>query len=230
MKLLDYAEIENLKCFGERQRIELDHPAVLIGPNNCGKTSALQAIALWSMGLKPWRAEAENSRAEKRTGKPLNRLNLLQVPVPRTRHFWHDLKVSGKEVRITVGVDQGGDAVPVTMIFRHHPSDELVYCEPAPETLQQKSALADGAKLEVSILYPMSGIAADEAVILPTRIDYHLGRGSTAEVLRNLCLLVAQRSAGDWGQIVDLMHRLFHVELTTPVENERGAVDLAYTQ
>ena len=230
MRLLHYVEIENFKRFGETQHIELDHPAVLIGPNNCGKTSAIQAIALWSMGLKTWRTETENSKAETRTGKALNRMSILQVPVPRTRHFWHDLKVSDKKVRITVGVDQGGRPVPVTMIFRHHQSDELVYCEPAPESLEQPAALEAAAKLDVSILYPMSGIAADEAVILPTRIDYHLGRGSTAEVVRNLCLLVAKRSAGDWGKVTELMRRLFHVELSQPVENERGAVDLSYTQ
>lgn len=44
--LLHYLEIENFKRFGDKQRIELDHPAVLIGPNNCGKTSAIQALAL----------------------------------------------------------------------------------------------------------------------------------------------------------------------------------------
>ena len=32
MKLLHYLEIRNFRRFGERQRIELDHPAVLIGP------------------------------------------------------------------------------------------------------------------------------------------------------------------------------------------------------
>ena len=38
MKLFHYLEIQNFKRFGDRQRIELDHPTVLIGPNNCGKT------------------------------------------------------------------------------------------------------------------------------------------------------------------------------------------------
>ena len=52
MRLLHYLEIENFKRFGERQRIELDHPAVLIGPNNCGKTSAIQALALWSQAVR----------------------------------------------------------------------------------------------------------------------------------------------------------------------------------
>lgn len=51
MRLLHYLEIENFKRFGDKQRIELDHPAVLIGPNNCGKTSAIQALALWSQAV-----------------------------------------------------------------------------------------------------------------------------------------------------------------------------------
>ncbi len=46
MRLLHYVEIQNFKRFAERQRIELDHPAVLIGPNNCGKTTAIQALGI----------------------------------------------------------------------------------------------------------------------------------------------------------------------------------------
>jgi len=83
VKWLHYVEIENFMRYGVIQRIELDHPTVLIGPNNCGKTSALQAIALWSIGLRTWRAESENSKAEKRKGKALNRLNIHAVPTLR---------------------------------------------------------------------------------------------------------------------------------------------------
>jgi ABC-type cobalamin/Fe3+-siderophores transport system ATPase subunit len=230
MKLLHYVEIENFKRYGQTQRLELDHPAVLIGQNNCGKTSALQAMALWSIGLRTWRAESENSKAEKRKGKALNRLSILSVPVPKTRQFWHDLRTGNKDLRITVGVDVSGEAVPVTMTFRHHASDELVHCEPAEESLAKEEAFQTAAGLDVSLLYPMSGISADEAVIKPNRIDFHLGRGSTAEVVRNLCLLVHQNDPADWMKITELMRRLFHVRLTVPVENERGAVDLSYQQ
>lgn len=230
MKLLHYVEIENFKRYGNTQRIELDHPAVLIGPNNCGKTSALQAIALWSIGLRTWRQESEHSKAEKRKGKALNRLSILSVPVPKTRHFWHNLKIGNKDLRITVAVDVDGQSVPVTMIFRHHPSDELVYCEPATETAVDGEGFRRAAALEVSLLYPMSGISADEAVIQPKRIEFLLGRGSTAEVLRNICLQVFEKAPDDWREITELMRRLFHVELGEPHENEKGGVDLAYVQ
>ena len=229
MRLLHYVEIENFKRYGEIQRIELDHPAVLIGPNNCGKTSALQAIALWSIGLRTWKVESENSKAEKRLGKALNRLGIVAVPVPKTRHFWHDLK-AGNKLRITVAVDVSGQPVPVTMLFNHHPSDEIVYCQPTEETLSNEGAVEAGAKLDVSLLYPMSGTSADEAVIQPNRINYNLGLGRTAEVLRNLCLMVQQANPHDWEEVTDLMRRLFRVRLSVPVENEIGAVDLGYEQ
>ena len=54
MRHLQHLEIRNFKGFGDRIRVELDHPAVLAGPNNCGKTTALQAIALWSQAVRTW--------------------------------------------------------------------------------------------------------------------------------------------------------------------------------
>ena len=42
MRLPHYLEIQNFKRFGDKQRFELDHPAVLTGPNNCGRTTAIQ--------------------------------------------------------------------------------------------------------------------------------------------------------------------------------------------
>lgn len=45
--------------------------------------------------------------------------------------------------------------MPVTMIFRHHASDELVYCEPATETLEKEDVFHTAAALDVSLLYPI---------------------------------------------------------------------------
>ena len=88
MKHLHFLEIENFKRFGAKRRIELDHPSVLIGPNNCGKTTAIQAIALWSQAVQAWSEKKGEAPPAERKATSLNRLAIPAVPVPRTRYFW----------------------------------------------------------------------------------------------------------------------------------------------
>ena len=78
---LHYLEIRNFKGFGDKIRIELDHPAVLVGPNNCGKTTALQAIALWSQAVRTWFDRKGRAPPRERTATGLNRLAVVAVPV-----------------------------------------------------------------------------------------------------------------------------------------------------
>ena len=61
MKHLHYLEIENFKQFGDKIRIDLEHPTTLIGPNNSGKTTVLQAISLWSIAVKEWKQSKSES-------------------------------------------------------------------------------------------------------------------------------------------------------------------------
>ncbi len=233
MRLLHYLEIENFKRFGERQRIELDHPTVLIGPNNCGKTTAIQAIALWSQAVKTWYDVRKSSSAKERTATALNRLNIVSVPVQRTRYFWFNTSVhTGKKsipVVITLGIEFKGRVEPITMRFRHQ-GDELVYCDPDPSLLKKLEVIEYAASINVELLYPMSGLETEEPILQPGRIGVLLGQGQTAQVLRNLCLIVAKDSPDDWRQIAGYMNRLFSVQLGIPEETSRGAIELFYRQ
>lgn len=230
MRLLHYIEIENFKRFGEKQRIELDHPAVLIGPNNCGKTSAIQALALWSQAVRTWYDVRKDSAAKERTSTPLNRLSIVAVPVTRTRLFWHNTHVrkDNKDIHLvlTVGVWFQGREQAVPMRFRSQ-GDELVYCSPDVSNLD---LIAYAASLRVELLYPMSGLDTEEPILQPGRVDVLLGQGRTAEVLRNLCLTVARTSTEDWAHVVDLMQRLFKIQLGEPEETSRGSITLSYRQ
>ena len=233
MKLLHFLEIQNFKRFGDRQRIELDHPAVLIGPNNCGKTTAIQAIALWSQAVRAWHASKGKAPPRKRTSTSLNRLNIVAVPVQRTRYFWHNAAVrtgnTDIPLRITLGVLHDHRVEPVTMQFRNQ-GEDLVYCTPDESTLARPELVATAAALNVELLYPMSGLETEEPILQRGRIDVLLGQGQTAQVLRNLCLLVYQANADDWKRIVDWMKRLFNVTFSDPKETSRGSIDLFYRQ
>ncbi|MEI7733413.1 MAG: AAA family ATPase [Verrucomicrobiota bacterium] len=233
MRLLHFIEIENFKRFGGLQRVELDHPAVLIGPNNCGKTSAIQAIALWSQAIKTWLDAKQETTAKERQATALNRLAITAVPVRKTRYFWHNTRVhSGREsvpMSITVGLFWKGQVVRVKLKFRHQ-GDELVYCTPDEPVLADLELLRHAASINVELLYPMSGLTTEEPVLKSGRINVLLGQGETAQVLRNLCLIVARENPADWAKVAGLMRRLFSVELGIPEETARGAIELFYQQ
>jgi ABC-type multidrug transport system ATPase subunit len=234
MRPLHYIEIENFKLFGsEPQKIDLDHPTVFIGPNNCGKTTIIQAIAFWSYAVKAWYETKGHTPPKQRTATALNRLSIVSIPVRRTRYFWHDAAVrtgnKPKWMRITVGVHHEGNICPVTIMCRNQ-GEDIVYCTPNEETLANLPAVATAASTGVNLLYSMSGLELEEPVVQSGRVDVLLGQGQTAQVLRNLCLMVHQSSEEDWQSVQELMLRLFAVELSEPAENARGSIDLYYRQ
>ena len=233
MRHLHYLAIRNFKGFGESTRMDLDHPAVLVGPNNCGKTTAIQAIALWSQAVQTWFDRKGQAPPKERTATGLNRLSVVAVPVRSTRDYWHNMAVrTGPRnipLEITLGVLHDNSVQPVTMRFRCF-GDETVYCTPDESTLDIPEFIEAAARLNVRLLYPMSGIETEEPIIQPGRIDVLLGQGQTAQVLRNLCLIVFREDSAAWSRIQKLMNRLFGVDLDDPTETGRGAIDLYYHQ
>lgn len=233
MRLLHHIRIENFKRFGDSQLIELEHPAVLIGPNNCGKTSTIQALALWSQAVHTWYDARKDSAAKERTATPLNRLNIVAVPVTRTRFFWHNTQVrkANKDIPmiLAVGVWHEGQVRDLPMRFRSR-GDELVYCAPDDSVIADLDLIRHAASIRVELLYPMSGLEIEEPVLQPGRVDVLLGQGRTADVLRNLCLMVAKSSMDDWKCVAALMQRLFNIRLGQPRETTRGSITLHYQQ
>ena len=175
--------IRNFKRFGEVE-VELGSPVVFIGPNNSGKTSAMQALALWDVGVKRWSERWSGQKAsEKRPGVTINRRDLIAIPVPGANLLWKDLHVAGRcenrvgrqqtnNVRIDVIVEglSEGRAWKCGMEF-DYANPESFYCRP----LRTQMGRDPGECLfqtrppqsRVAFLPPMSGLAATE-----TRLDY----------------------------------------------------------
>jgi len=247
MTNIHFVEIENFKTFGKKVHIDLGHPAVLIGPNNSGKTSVIQAISLWSRGIKAWyekRGDPQKKEARERIAAGINRLNILDVPVEEIRFFWngtHPLKGRTRvEISINLGIEHNGTVKNCRLIFTYRDS-EVIYCKPCSQTVKDDELLKYAASMDFHLLYPMSGIMSNvsadtEETPLPDgRISLLLGQGQTAQVLRNICYKVAEQdkqfNTGGWNTITGLMQRIFLVNLNKPVFNEtRGSLSLTYRE
>lgn len=240
--------IRNFKRF-ENVEIPLGSPVVFIGPNNSGKTTALQALALWELGLRRWREKRTGSAPEKRPGVAINRRDLLMVPAPAANQLWRRLHVrnvqksNGKQITENIRIDiivEGNTAgqdwkCGIEFDFSN---DESFFCRPlrTDEGKQpRRMPIPDAAcEVQVAFLPPMSGLASNETRLDTGAINVRLGEGRTAEVLRNLCYALSSKTgdeaeAGAWKSVVSRMKDLFNVSLDSPEYiPERGEVQMTY--
>jgi hypothetical protein len=115
--MLDRLILRNLKRFKD-VAIEIGLAVVIVGPNNVGKTSALQALASWELGVPRWnKKRGGKTPPRKRSGVTLNRRDLIGLPVPETNLLWRDLHVrevnreNGKQKILNIRVDIEGHGV-----------------------------------------------------------------------------------------------------------------------
>ncbi len=241
--MLTKLTIRNFKLFGSVE-IELGERVVFIGPNNAGKTSALQALALWEVGVKRWLEKRGGGAVpEKRPGVTINRRDLIAVPVPVANLLWRNLHVreggraEGKTrtqnvlIEIVVeGVDQG--KAWVCGLEFDYANEESFYCRPLRAADGRRMEVpAHLADLRLAYLPPMSGLSPREDRLEMGAIKVRLGEGRTAEVLRNLCWQVRESENGQekWKHIAEQIEKLFGAKLNEPrYIKERGEVVMDY--
>ena len=243
--MLTHLTIRNFKRFGSVD-IELGSPVVFIGPNNSGKTSAMQALALWDIGLRRWNEKRSGQKApEKRPGVAVNRRDLVAIPVPNAKLLWRGLKVrnvdraDGKQttsnIRIDITVRGVGENKPWACGLEFdYANEESFHCRPLrlsetrnPERMPVPKA---AGKTRIAFLPPMSGLAAAEARLDQGAVNVRVGEGRTAEVLRNLCHRVHEDGTR-WADLVGCIRDLFGAELRPPrYVPQRGEIVMGYRE
>ncbi|MEW5735597.1 MAG: AAA family ATPase [Thermodesulfobacteriota bacterium] len=239
--------IRNFKKFKDAD-IELGNPVVFIGPNNSGKSSALQALALWDMGLRRWLEKRKGKTTpQQRSGVTINRKDLLAIPVASAIDLWKSLHVRDSDkneenrkvtsnVRMDVVVEgvAGGNYWKCGLEF-DYANDESFYCRPLRLSEEKNSERMEIPEFlqntRVAFLPPMSGLVANETKLPEGAITRLIGEGRTAEVLRNLCYILSEEKQDKWEKVVQYIRTLFGSTLIQPnYVAERGEITMRYQE
>jgi len=193
------------------------NPAVslFVGPNNGGKTTALQAIALWSFVIQEWnekKGKASGSTAKKRSGAQVTRNTVYAIPVQDMRYLWfNSITQSAQQQKVNIqiiakGEDKTGKEweYGVELIYG---GPEMSYCKP----MDIEKDIPEDAK-KVFHLPPLSGVQTQEIKVEVGKQRHVIGEGRPGEILRNLLLQVHEKK-DKWDDLCKQIKEMFNVQL-----------------
>lgn len=218
----------------EHQEFLLGDSIVLAGPNNSGKSTLLQAIAVWNLGVQRWLQErgGNKSKAKLRTGVPISRKDFTAIPLREMDLLWADRLIAYRKDEIkdvkagqpklidikVSGESDDGSPWEVTVNIRRQSTEQvyvkLLDCDGNPLTELPEKA----SDTKVVHIPPFSGIGAEETRFDQGYQNYLVGQGKPGDVLRNLLLELFQQKGDtdDWDALKRDVRELFGIEIIDP--------------
>ena len=219
--------IKHFKRFRE-QSFEIADSVVLAGPNNSGKTTLLQAISAWKLGLDRWMIRRPRSKAFSTVGVPVTRTDFTAVPLREMNLLWEDRRVTGpggvaggtRPIEIAVEGVEHGKRWSCAMEFRYS-NAELVYTRPRFPKVLDRNAIRHSTpiaaeKLSVVHVPPLSGIQREEPRRERGLQDLLIGEGRPGEILRNLLWEISENNPEHWSEFSGHVSDLFGITLAEP--------------
>jgi predicted ATPase len=233
--MITEVRIEYFKKFAA-QEFKLGDHVVLAGPNNSGKSTLLQALAVWGLCLQRWINEriSGQSKAKSRTGIPISRKDFTSIPLREMNLLWTDRDTAyGKEekggveagdhklIGITIsGKERAGEEWCFGLKLRYQ-SREQVYVNFMDISGNPAIEIPSRAKgLQIVHIPPFSGIGAEETRYDRGYQNLLVGQGKPGDILRNLLWEVYQRNRDDWNSLTNEIKRLFNCEIVEPSYTE----------
>ena len=233
--------LRNFKSIGE-QTYDFTKLDLLVGRNNSGKSTVLQALAIWQFCVD----EFHRAKRSGQSGIQIVLPNFSALPVPEFNLLWKDKTdrkypiKNGKKTQEYILIE-----IDLTWISSQHEeqsfgvklrynSPQSLYAIPSEgwnrfQKLDEKKALP-----VIAYVPPFSGLEPTEEWRDDGPLRKQVGKAQPGSVLRNLLLRVCpppekDRKGGkkdynypsEWQELKEIVHQWFSVELNEPVY-ERG--------
>lgn len=229
--------LRNFKSVGE-QIYDFTQFDLLVGRNNSGKSTVLQALAIWQFCI-------DEFHRTKRTGTKGIQVvlpNFTALPVPEFNLLWKDRTdrrwpmVNGSKKQEYILIDirvewqsPPGEPASFGVELRYH-SPQTIYAIPADgwarfRELEQKNNFP-----KIAYVPPFSGLEPAEKWLDISPIRQQVGKGQPGSVLRNLLLRVCPDAGrgpdgriskkyippADWQDLAGTIKRWFSVTIHEP--------------
>lgn len=244
--MINKITIENFRQIG-KQTIKLDPITVLVGPNNSGKTSLLQAFSLLSMAIKVWAAKRLNNPTKKqqRTGVAIDLNEMSGIPASSFKELWNNIKVkkgtydkntkktTSKDIIIkiwaegsTYNADREVILWKVGFEFRYS-RDSIIYTRLMDKYIFDPILIAEN----IGFVPAISGLKPQEDKLELGSILRKVGEGNTADVLRNICHHLYTENQKNWQFFTDNVRALFNIEINEPQYFQgSGLLEVTYNE
>ena len=245
--------LKNFKSVGE-QVYEFTPFDLLVGRNNSGKSTVLQALAIWQFCVD----EFHRSKRGGAKGIQVVLPNFTALPVPEFNLLWKDRTDRAYPIRagkkkqefilITIQVEwrqSDAETQAFGIELRYH-SPQTIYAIPVGGWQVFRQSDATGTMPRIAYVPPFSGLEPTEKWLDVSPIRQQVGKGQPGSVLRNLLLRVcppAKRgedgkipkgyaTPDDWDELSETIQRWFGVRIHEPrYESEKDVyITVEYEQ
>ncbi|CAN5367247.1 ATP-binding protein [soil metagenome] len=229
--------LRNFKSVGE-QVYTFNQFEMLVGRNNSGKSTVLQALAIWQFCVD----EFHRSKRSGSKGIQVVLPNFTALPVPefnllwkdRTDRHWPTVNGSKKQEYILIEIDvewQGklGAKNSFGVELRYH-SPQTIYAIPKDGWAKFRECEKGEDIPRIAYVPPFSGLEPTEKAMDISPIRQQVGKGQPGSVLRNLLLQVCGPAPlgsdgrvrkgfarpADWQELAAIVERWFSVKIREP--------------
>ncbi len=212
---------------------------LLVGRNNSGKSTVLQALAIWQFCVDEFhRSDRGGTR-----GIQIVLPNFTALPVPEFNLLWKNrtdrewpTDESGvkKQKFILIEIllawkDETGVERQFGVALRYQ-SPQAIYAIPVGGWAAFRECEQSGSLPRIAYVPPFSGLEPNEKPLNDPGIRQQVGKGQPGSVLRNLLLRVCPSQAkdgsgkvvkgykppADWVELVSVVKRWFSIDLLPP--------------
>lgn len=229
--------LRNFKNVGE-ENYKFTQFDLLVGRNNSGKSTVLQALAIWQFCVD----EFHRSKRGGSKGIQVVLPNFTALPLPEFNLLWKDRtdrayptengKKKQKFILIEILVEwrrASGETDKFGVELRYH-SPQTIYAIPTGGWARFRACEQQGDLPKIAYVPPFSGLEPTEKRLDDAPIRSQAGKGQPGSVLRNLLLRVCPtperggdgrikkgyEPPADWLELAGVVERWFSVKISPP--------------